>query len=157
MSTPSILNGRHIGRAHHAVRALLERELLPFALDFEAWTALNRLGGAGPAAANSLTTFLTDGLQITPEQARHPIDDLMSRHLIGTDEVGRLCTTPTGQQVWEQVTARVRLITAHLFEGVPAVHQRLVAELLDRVTERALAVLSPEDPDAANTTDSPDT
>jgi len=142
MSTSTPLNGRHIGRAHYAVRALLERELRPVDLDFESWTALNLLGGSGPVEESELTAFLIDGLRIGHAQARQPIDALARACLIVVADPGPVRTTPAGQRVWEQVTARVRPITGYLFEGLDEDHRRLVADLLEEVTERAETALA---------------
>lgn len=142
MSTPPVLTGQHIGRAHYAVRALLERQLTPTGLNFERWVTLNSVGTNGPIAEAGLVTFVTGGLRTSEERARRLIAELLDAGLLTSAAPGVLDLSGSGRELWTRVTTELRPITGYLFEGFSEDEKAAVAELLNRVTERADAALA---------------
>ncbi|GAB3252700.1 MarR family winged helix-turn-helix transcriptional regulator [Kineosporia babensis] len=141
MST--VLNGADIGRAHYAVRALLERRLEPTGLSFEHWIPLNAIGTKGePVPEGELIAFVTEGLRLSPQQTRRRVADLLAEKLLVSREDGRLALSERGQELWSQVTAEVKPITSYLFEGFTEAERATVVALLAKVTERADAALA---------------
>jgi DNA-binding MarR family transcriptional regulator len=145
MSTAPVLTGQNIGRTHYAVRALLERRLEPAGLDFERWLALNAVGTNGPVAEAGLIALVTGGLKVSPERARRRVAELLAAGLLtsaGSAEEPVLELSEPGRELWTRVTAEVRPITGYLFEGFTEAEKATVANLLNRVTERADAALT---------------
>jgi DNA-binding MarR family transcriptional regulator len=142
MSTAPVLTGQNIGRAHYAVRALLERHLEPTGLDFERWVTLNSVGSNGPTTEAGLIAFVTGGLRVSDERARRRIAELLEAGLLMSAEAGVLDLSGSGRELWTRVTAEVRPITGYLFEGFSENEKATVADLLNRVTERADAALA---------------
>ena len=141
MSTEPVLTGQNIGRAHYAVRALLERHLEPTGLDFERWVTLNSVGSNGPNTEAGLIAFVTGGLRVSDERARRHLAELLEAGLL-TSAAGVVDLSDSGRELWTRVTAEVRPITGYLFEGFTEEEKATVADLLNRITERADAALA---------------
>lgn len=137
MSTPPVLDARAIGRAHYALRAVLERELHGTGLSFERWTALNAVGAGEPDPIR----FLSDGLRQSPERVRELFAELTGAGLLTPADSGPIAFTPAGRQLWERLSARIRPVSASLFGDLDEADRARAARMLTVVTERAQKLL----------------
>lgn len=135
-----VLAGQHIGRAHLATRALLERQL--DGLPFPAWTALNLVGQAsGPLTADACRAALGAGLKIDEPAAAGVVDQLAGLGLVVT-RGGVVGLTSSGQEVFERVTAAIARIVATLYGDIPEEDQVVTRRVLDLIKVRADAALA---------------
>ncbi|GLY30243.1 hypothetical protein [Kineosporia sp. NBRC 101731] len=135
------LTGQHIGRAHYAVRALLEQKLAPAGFGFETWIPLNAVGTGGPITPRDLIVFVTGGLRISEQRARESITTLVEAGYLTVDENHELALTDSGRQLWTRVDDEVRPLTGYLFAGFTEAEKATAASVLLKVTERADAAL----------------
>ncbi|GAA3596620.1 hypothetical protein GCM10022223_09830 [Kineosporia mesophila] len=135
------LTGQHIGRAHYAVRALLERKLAPAGFGFETWIPLNAVGTGGPIPQPDLIAFVTGGLRISEQRARDGVTTLIEAGYLATDEKHALALTDSGRQLWTRISDEVRPVTSYLFDGFTEAEKATAASVLLKVTERADAAL----------------
>ncbi|MFC0007603.1 hypothetical protein [Micromonospora siamensis] len=141
MSTPPLLNGQVLGQAHHATRAVLERELTAVGISFPQSVALNLVaaeGGATPRAA--LVAAMTVALKAEEPLVTAAIEELLAAGLLAGGR--RLALTADGRGVHERVRAAVSAITTRLYADIPAHDMAVAGRVLDLVRRRADAELA---------------
>ncbi|MEH0985120.1 MarR family winged helix-turn-helix transcriptional regulator [Micromonospora sp. CPCC 205556] len=137
MSPTPALDGQVLGQAHHATRAVLERELARLGISFTQSVVLGvvaREGGAVDRAA--LTDRITGALKVDEPAARATIAELAEAGLIRQDDA-RVALTAAGRDVRGRVDDAVAGITARLYAGIPAEEMAVAGRVLALVKRRA--------------------
>lgn len=140
----SPLNGRTIGLAHYATRAVLERFLAGIGLTFHQEVALNAVGAGegGVAARAAVVARMTGGLKVDEPTAAGALDGLVAAGLVEERDGGLVALTAAGHEVHRQVRERVQEISAAVYGGLPAEEVAVAVRILTAVTERAEALLA---------------
>lgn len=134
------LNGRVIGQAERATRAVLDRLLATHDLPFETSVALNLLDGAGGREpSDELITRMLDGLRIPEVDVWAAVDDARRRGLVAGTDVLEL--TGDGRQLFDDLQAGIAAITGRLYADLPAPDLEVAARILLTITDRAKAEL----------------
>ncbi|MCG6497132.1 hypothetical protein [Kitasatospora sp. A2-31] len=150
MSTSvTVLNGRTIGLAHYATRAVAETVFESLGLTFHQEVAINGLGDrpGGGATRDDLITRLTTGLKIDDAAAAAVIEQLLDAGLAtasGGDggDPAVLALTDTGRELHGRIQDGVKRIVARIYGDLPAEDLAVAARVLTVVTERANAILA---------------
>ncbi|MFE9426798.1 MarR family transcriptional regulator [Kitasatospora sp. NPDC006697] len=143
MSSTPALNGQVIGRAHHATRALLERELARTGTSFQQSLALNATHAAGgEIAPEQLAGQLVAGLKIARPAAEAVVAELVAAGLLAPAEGGRLRLSETGTELGRSIREATAALVTRLYAGFPADQLETAARLLTAITERADAELA---------------
>jgi hypothetical protein len=144
MTTPPPFNGRVIGQAERATRAVLEELLVPHGVDFTSWVTVNLLatsGGHLPEA--DLTGLLTAGLRIPASAATEAVDATVAAGLTERSaEPAVLGLTAAGAEAHALVLADVDALTDRLYGDLPPDDLATAGRVLALITERATAVLA---------------
>ncbi|MGC5022291.1 MarR family winged helix-turn-helix transcriptional regulator [Micromonospora sp. DT47] len=142
MSTAT-LNGRVIGLAHHATRAVLERELARHGVSFPQSVALTAVADAGGVMSRSgLVGRITGGLKIDEWAAATTLTELTDAALVEALPGHQVGLTEAGRALRGRIADAVAGITARLYADIPADDLAVAARVLTRVTERADAALA---------------
>ncbi|WP_395295515.1 hypothetical protein ACF9IK_19805 [Kitasatospora hibisci] len=149
MSTSvAVLNGRTIGLAHYATRAVAETVFESLGLTFHQEVAINGLGEQpeGVATRDHLITRLTAGLKIDDAAAAAVIEQLLDAGLAtasgGDGDPAVLALTDAGRELHGRIQDGVKRIVAQIYGDLPAEDLAVAARVLTVVTERANAILA---------------
>jgi hypothetical protein len=144
MTTTPTLNGRIIGQAERATRALLENLLATTGIGFQPWVILTNLATAGATLPEAeLVHRVTVGLTIPDADARATIDELVELGLTERSGVdGTVSLTPAGQARHDGIQGAVNELTAGLYGDLPPADLATAGQVLTLVTERARARLA---------------
>ncbi|MFF5230952.1 hypothetical protein [Dactylosporangium sp. NPDC000521] len=128
------LNGRILGQAERATRAVLDRLLTRAGIPFEQWVAVN-LTATGSLTRDELLAQMSAGLRTDP-----------TAHVDAAERAGLLTgdisLTALGRARHEEITAGISRITTELYGDVPPEELEIAGRVLLRVTERANAALA---------------
>ncbi|MDL5205235.1 MarR family transcriptional regulator [Streptomyces sp. ALI-76-A] len=145
LTTPApgpAVDGRVIGLAHYASRAVLESVLARHGLTFQQLVTLRLVSVAGaPVERDGLTGQVTESLKVDPAEARRTVDALIARELVAP-EASRLRITDAGQAVYAGASAETAPVSARIYAGIPAADLATAGRVLALVTERANAELA---------------
>lgn len=140
--TGPTLNGRDIGQAEHATRAVLDRLLAQAGTQFHPWVIINLLAtGGGAMDGEELTGRITHGLKIGEDAAHAAAADLAGQGLISREPAAgggtQVALTPAGTARYEQIQDSISQVTRRLYGGLPESDLAIAHRVLATVTERA--------------------
>ncbi|MFD5625263.1 MarR family winged helix-turn-helix transcriptional regulator [Streptomyces sp. NPDC127072] len=140
-STPRA-NGRTIGLAHYASRALLEQVLSRTGTTFNESVALRALSDNGGTAARAwLVDRLTGALKIDESAADRTVTGMTDAGLL-EPAGGQVTLTESGRELFEGVRKAGDEIAARLYAGLADEDLETAGRVLTLVTERADAELA---------------
>jgi DNA-binding MarR family transcriptional regulator len=144
MTTTPTLNGRIIGQAERATRALLENLLSTTGIGFHRWVILTNLATAGDTLPEAeLVDRVAVGLTIPDADVCATIDELVELGLTERSRAdGTVSLTPAGQARHDGIQAALTELTAGLYGDLPPADLATAAQVLTLVTERARARLA---------------
>ncbi|MEV0155623.1 hypothetical protein AB0H57_18020 [Micromonospora sp. NPDC050686] len=141
----SVLNGQVIGQAHHATRAVLERELTGLGITFHQSVALNLVAAEGGAAPRALLARrMTAALKVAEATALAALDDGIGAGLLRTlpaDGSG-LALTDAGRAVQQRLAGVVAALTARLYGDIAPDDLAVAGRVLTLIRQRADAELA---------------
>ncbi|MGB2571983.1 hypothetical protein ACPFP2_26590 [Micromonospora citrea] len=145
MSTTPTLDGRILGLAHHATRAVLEQQLASTGTTFRQSVALTAMARAGGALLRShLVAQLTDGLKLDASAALATVGELVDAGLVqaapGADP--RLEFTAAGTAHQDRLAEIATGIGRRVYADIPTDDLATAARVLTLVTQRANAELA---------------
>ncbi|MET8978282.1 MarR family transcriptional regulator [Streptomyces sp. NPDC004539] len=136
------VDGRTIGLAHYAGRALAERVLDRHRLAFLDHLALRAAHTADlPPTPEELAARLTADLKEDPARSRRAVDSLVTRGHLEFDGPG-LRPSPTGRALFATATAEVAEVSARIYAGLSEEELTAAGRVLEQVTRRANAELA---------------
>ncbi|GKQ33845.1 MarR family transcriptional regulator [Streptomyces sp. A012304] len=136
-TTATSVNGRVIGLAHYAGRAVVERVLDRHGATFQESVTLRAAVVAdGPVHRDALLREVTDSLKADPAEIGAVVDALLDKGLLAADG-GRLRVTEAGTALHTTVAAETAPISARIYAGIPAEDLATAGRVLALVTERA--------------------
>lgn len=140
MTTTPTLNGRVIGQAERATRAVLDRLLAEHGIPFETSVAINLLDAAGGREpADALIARMLDGLRVPEIEVWAAVDDARRRGLVDGTDVLEL--TEAGRRHFADIQAGIAAITGRLYGDIPTTDLEVAARVLLTITDRAKAEL----------------
>jgi DNA-binding MarR family transcriptional regulator len=140
-TTPTV-DGRVIGLAHYAGRAVLETALARRGLTFQQSVALRLAAVADlPVERDELVGQVVDALKVDPAEVRSTVEELIAKGLL-VSEASRLRATDAGQAAYAGTSAETGPISARIYAGIPAGDLAAAGRVLALVTERANAELA---------------
>ena len=129
------LNGRVIGQAERATRAVLDRLLARSGTPFEQWVAVNLTATEAPTR-DGLVARLAAGLRT--DAAADIVTDAERAGLL----TGDITLTAAGRERYEQISAAIDGLTGRLYGGLTAEELDVAGRVLLQVTDRANAELA---------------
>ncbi|MEU2898126.1 MarR family winged helix-turn-helix transcriptional regulator [Streptomyces sp. NPDC001273] len=142
-STATPVDGRVIGLAHYAGRAVLESVLARYGITFTQSVALRLVAAAGPPVGRpELVGHVTGSLKITGADASIAVDGLVGSGLLAPHEPSAVRITEAGRAAQEGITAETGAVSARIYAGIPAADLAVAGRVLALVTERADAELA---------------
>lgn len=141
-STAPTVNGRVIGLAHYAGRAVLERVLAGHGTTFAQQIALREAVVAdGPLDRGDLVARVTGALKTDPADVDVTVGELVDKGLVSAD--GPLVrATEAGRGLIDAVAAETGEFSARIYAGIPAEDLAVAGRVLALVTARADAELA---------------
>ncbi|MEV4130672.1 hypothetical protein AB0J72_00715 [Dactylosporangium sp. NPDC049742] len=127
------LNGRILGQAERATRAVLDRLLARSGTTFEQWVAVN-LTAAGPLTRAELLAQMSAGLRTDP--AAH-VDAAFGAGLL----TGDVALTDLGRSRYEEISAGIKALTVQIYGDLSPEDLDTAGRVLLQVTERANALV----------------
>ncbi|TPQ18067.1 MarR family transcriptional regulator [Streptomyces sporangiiformans] len=143
-STPTV-DGRVIGLAHYAGRAVLERVLAGSGHTFTQFVTLRAAAVAGDfVERDRLVDGVTGALKIEAPAIQAAVDELTTTHLLegARTENSRLRVTDAGRRLYECVASKTAEASARIYAGIPPEDLATAGRVLALVTERANAELA---------------
>ncbi|MFF3846886.1 MarR family winged helix-turn-helix transcriptional regulator [Streptomyces sp. NPDC002328] len=136
------LNGRVIGLAHYAGRAVLERVLAGHGVTFAQQIALREaVVAGGPLDRGDLVARVTGALKTDPADVDATIGELVGKGLASAD--GPLVrATDAGRELIDLVAAETGRFSARIYAGIPAEDLAVAGRVLGLITARADAELA---------------
>ncbi|MDG9717233.1 MarR family transcriptional regulator [Streptomyces sp. DH24] len=143
MTTPArTVNGRVIGLAHYAGRAVLESVLARHGATFQQLITLRPVAVAdGPVGRAELVEDVVHSLKISPADVETVVEELIGRGLL-TAEGSTVKITGAGRELYETTSGETGAISARIYADIPADDLAAAGRVLARVTERANAELA---------------
>jgi DNA-binding MarR family transcriptional regulator len=143
MTTPApIVNGRDIGFAHYAGRAVLESVLARHGATFQQLVTLRLVAVAdGPVERAGLVEEVVQSLKIAPADVETVVEELVGRGLVAA-EGSSVRITGAGQDLYDTTGVETGEISVRIYAGIPADDPAAAGRVLARVTERANAELA---------------
>ncbi|MEV0222776.1 MarR family transcriptional regulator [Streptomyces sp. NPDC050704] len=139
-------NGRVIGLAHYAGRAVLERVLARTGNTFHQLVTLRLVAvdDAGAIERDRLAAAVTGSLKIEESVVQDTIDELTTAQLIEEVPSAKpgLRLTDAGRERYARITTETDEASARIYAGIPAEDLATTGRVLTLVTERANAELA---------------
>ncbi|MFB7496151.1 MarR family winged helix-turn-helix transcriptional regulator [Streptomyces sp. NPDC056161] len=144
MTTPApTVGGRAIGLAHYASRAVLEQVLDPHGLTFLRFVTLRLTALAdGPVEADRLVGEVVDAVKIDAADAHRTVAELIDAGLVTPREPSGVLVTDAGRELHARASAETAVVSARIYDGIPAQDRAVAGRVLALVTERANAELA---------------
>ncbi|MFE9621527.1 MarR family transcriptional regulator [Streptomyces sp. NPDC006527] len=141
-ATAPTVNGRVIGLAHYAGRAIVEHVLAGHGATFLQQITLRAVVVAdGPLELDALVAEVTGALKNDPSDVRATVGELVDRGLVVSD--GPLIRpTEAGRELIATTAAETGGISARIYAGIAAEDLAVAGRVLSLVTERADAELA---------------
>lgn len=142
-TTPILLDSRLIGRAHHAARALLDRELSRTGTTFHQSMALNAVAAeGGTAETDRIVELLTSTLKIDGDVARDTVAELLATELLEPleplrEQSPRVALTESGRAEQTRLAAFAAEFGPRVYGGIPAEDLAVAGRVLTEVIARA--------------------
>ncbi|MGW2639112.1 MarR family winged helix-turn-helix transcriptional regulator [Streptomyces sp. NPDC001348] len=138
-----LVDGRVIGLAHYASRAVLERVLAPYGVTFQQFVALRLAAVAdGPVRADDLVDGVVTTVKAAAADVRGTVEELVTAGLLAPEEPLRIRLTDAGRELYAKGSAETAAVAARLYAGIPEEDRAAAGRLLTLVTERANAELA---------------
>ncbi|WLW50167.1 MarR family winged helix-turn-helix transcriptional regulator [Streptomyces sp. YU58] len=135
-SSPTV-NGRVIGLAHYAGRAIVESVLTRYGLTFQQLVTLRPAAVADtPVQRDDLVRQVVDGLKIDPAEAGDAVEALITKGLLAP-EASLVRVTDSGRALYADTSAETAQISARIYAGIPTEDLAAAGRVLTLVTERA--------------------
>ncbi|MFC5956768.1 MarR family transcriptional regulator [Streptomyces pratens] len=151
-TTAPPVDGRAIGLAHYASRAVLESVLTRHGITFQQSVALRLVAVAdGPVDRARLVGDFTSSLKTGRPEAEGVVDGLITAGLLTPDEHGHALVriTDAGRKLHGTTSAESRVISARIYAGIPsyelAVTGRVLATVAERADRELAAAAAPQD------------
>ncbi|UUU29014.1 MarR family transcriptional regulator [Streptomyces sp. CA-210063] len=144
-TTAPTVDGRVIGLAHYASRAVLESVLAGYGLTFQQSVTLRLVAVADePVDRDRLVGQVVDSLKVEEAGIRAAVEELVFAKLLETDpaQPTRLRITDAGRESFTRSAAETAPISARIYAGIPAEDLVAAGRVLTLVTERANAELA---------------
>jgi DNA-binding MarR family transcriptional regulator len=150
-TTPILLDSRLVGRAHHAARALLDRELSRTGITFHQSMALNAAAAeGGTVETDRIVELLTSTLKIDRTMARDTVAELLAAELLEPlerlesleplpEHSPRVTLTETGRAEQTRLAAFAAEFGPRVYGGIPAEDLAVAGRVLTEVIARANA------------------
>ncbi|MCD9879455.1 MarR family transcriptional regulator [Streptomyces guryensis] len=136
-TTAPTVNGRVIGLAHYAGRAVLERVLARHGATFQQQITLRPLAAAqGPVGRKALVVQVAGDLKVGVADVEGVVEELITKGLAASD-ASEVWVTDPGRDFHTQVSAETGEISARIYAGIPAEELAAAGRVLAQVTERA--------------------
>jgi len=145
MTDAPTLNGRTIGQAERATRAVFDRLLAETGTTFLNWVVINLTADVdGPVDQPTLVNKAAASLPLPHAAVADAVHTLVTTDVLTTvnGDPDLLDLSATGRATFEEITAGIAAIAARLYGDLP--HDDLVTaqRVLTTVTERADAELA---------------
>ncbi|MET7418213.1 hypothetical protein [Dactylosporangium sp. NPDC005555] len=127
------LNGRILGQAERATRAVLDRLLERSGTTFEQWVAIN-LTAAESLTRAELVARMATGLRADPSLVAAVVEDAALF-------TGDITLTALGRERHDAISAGIDEITAALYGGLTPEELDVAGRVLLQVTDRANALV----------------
>ncbi|KOG34207.1 hypothetical protein [Streptomyces resistomycificus] len=143
MTTPApTVDGRVIGLAHYAGRAVLESVVDQYDLSFQHLVTLRLVAVSdAPVERDAVVGQVADSLKVGAAEVHGVVEELTARRLV-TAEGPKLLATDAGRELYATASAETSKISARIYAGVPAADLAAAGRVLALVTERANAELT---------------
>ncbi|MET8111840.1 MarR family winged helix-turn-helix transcriptional regulator [Streptomyces prasinus] len=136
-TTAPPVDGRVIGLAHYASRAVLEGVLARHGISFPQAVALRLVAVAeGPVDRARLTGDVVGTLKIDCPESDGVVDELVTAGLLA-DEPSLVRITEAGRKLHDTTSAETRAVSARIYAGIPSDELAVTGRVLALVTERA--------------------
>ncbi|MEU3825731.1 MarR family transcriptional regulator [Streptomyces sp. SID161] len=136
-------DGRTIGLAHYASRAVLEHVLAPHGVSFLQFVTLRAAVLAdGPVERGTLTDGVTGTVKAAGSEVRRVTQELTSAGLLAADGPARVRATDAGRELYATGSTEVAAVSARLYADIPEEDRAVAGRVLALVTERADAELA---------------
>jgi DNA-binding MarR family transcriptional regulator len=136
-TTAPTVDGRVIGLAHYAGRAVLETVLARYGLTFQQLVTLRLVAVAEePVERDGLVIQVVGLLKIDAADVRGTVQELITKELL-TADASRLLITDAGRELYARSSAETAPISARIYAGIPAEDLAAAGRVLSLVTERA--------------------
>ncbi|WP_406723901.1 MarR family winged helix-turn-helix transcriptional regulator [Streptomyces sp. GD-15H] len=137
-STAPPVDGRAIGLAHYASRAVLESVLVRHGITFQQSVTLRLVAVAeGPVDRVRLAGDVVGTLKIGLPDANGVVDEVITAGLLAPDDPSRVRITDAGRELHDRTSAETKVIAARIYAGIPADERAVTGRVLALVTERA--------------------
>jgi len=141
-TTAPTVNGRVIGLAHYAGRAVLERVLARRGATFQQQFTLGPLAAAeGPVEREALVKQVAHNLKVDAADVDGVVEELTAKGLAAAG-ASQVRITDAGREFYAEVSAETGEISARIYAGIPAEDLAAAGRVLALVTERADAELA---------------
>lgn len=136
-------DGRTIGLAHYASRAVLEHVLAPHGVTFLQFVTLRLASVAdGPVGETALIDGVAGTVKVDGAEVRRAIGDLTSAGLLTFEEPSGVRMTDAGRELYATAAAGTTAIAERLYAGISEEDRSTAGRVLALVTERADAELA---------------
>ncbi|MFE9443626.1 MarR family winged helix-turn-helix transcriptional regulator [Streptomyces sp. NPDC006602] len=141
-TTAPTVNGRVIGVAHYAGRAVLENVLARHDMTFQQQITLRPVAEAeAPVERDGLVAQIADALKTDTADVHGIVEELAAKQLVAT-EGSKVLVTNAGRDLYAEVTGQTGKISARIYAGISAEDLAAAGRVLALVTERANAELA---------------
>ncbi|MFF4488204.1 MarR family winged helix-turn-helix transcriptional regulator [Streptomyces sp. NPDC001544] len=142
-TTTPLVDGRVIGLAHYASRAVLERVLAPHGVTFQQFVTLRLATVAdGPMRTDDLVDGVVTTVKAGPADVRGTVEELVDAGLLAPEEPLRIRVTDAGRELYAKGSAETTAVATRLYAGIPEADRAAAGRVLSLVTERANAELA---------------
>ncbi|MFF3933339.1 MarR family winged helix-turn-helix transcriptional regulator [Streptomyces hirsutus] len=137
-TTASPVDGRAIGLAHYASRAVLESVLACHGISFQQSVTLRLVAVAeGPVDRARLAGDVVGALKTGRPEADGVVDGLITAGLLAPDGHSLVRLTDAGRKLHDTTSAETKAIAARIYAGIPSDELVVAGRVLALVTERA--------------------
>ncbi|GAB2822403.1 hypothetical protein GCM10027073_61200 [Streptomyces chlorus] len=137
-TTAPPVDGRAIGLAHYASRAVLESVLAHHGISFQQSVTLRLVAVAeGPVDRARLAEDITGALKTGRPEADGVVDGLIAAGLLAPDGHSLVRITDAGRKLHAATSAETKAIAARIYAGIPSDELAVTGRVLALVTERA--------------------
>ncbi|MET8448077.1 MarR family transcriptional regulator [Streptomyces sp. NPDC005209] len=142
-TTAPLADGRVIGLAHYASRAVLEHVLAPYDIGFTQLVTLRLVTVAdGSVERDALVDGVVGTVKIGASEAQGSIDGLITAGLLTPEAPSRMRITDAGRNLYAKASAEGAAVADRLYAGISEEDRAVAGRVLTLVTERANAELA---------------
>ncbi|UXY31383.1 MarR family winged helix-turn-helix transcriptional regulator [Streptomyces sp. HUAS TT20] len=138
-----VVDGRVVGLAHYAARAVLERVLSAHDVTFQQFITLRLAAAAdGPVELDALVDGVTGAVKVDASDVYVTVDELIAVGLLAEEEPSRVRITDVGRELYTKGSAETAAAAARIYAGISEEDRAVAGRVLTLVTERADAELA---------------